>query len=151
MSKLPVARGIGAAMLASIIIYGVLIEIFTRGTLEGPPPIVAGDADLVRSVLYGVALVDGVLAVVLGRILRPKPGAADPESRLLAATIVSLALGESVGLLAAVLYFLTHDVTAAYPLLALSGALILVHFPRESRWRDALREAEVATSGPLAP
>lgn len=151
MSKFHVARGIAAAMLLSLVPYAVVIELVARGVIELPPALEGETAEVVRTVLYGVAIADAVLAVALGRLLRPKPGTADPEGRMLAATIVSLALCEAVALFGVALFFLTRQATTVYPLFALAVALMLAHFPRESRWRDALREAGTATSGPLAP
>ena len=134
-TKLVAAKIVGLAMLASLGVYAVVIETLVRQPLAGAAPFPAELHDTLRTVIYGIAIADGFLAAVLSRLLRPKPDSPDPASRHFSATVVALALSEAPGIFGLVLFFLTRNPAEAYPLLALSAVLLLLHFPRRPRWQ----------------
>lgn len=137
-AKLLAARIVAIAMIASLGVYAVVVEVLAAQALGGEPPLPAESHDTVRTILYGVAIADGFLATLLARLLRPGADAADPVSRLFAASVVALALAEAPGIFGLVLFILTRNASEAYPLIGLSAVLLLFHFPRRDRWLEAV-------------
>jgi len=147
-TRLFAAKIVAGATLASVAVYTMMVATLSRQPLGGEAPI-SGDAkDVLRTVIYGAAIADGVLATVLTRLLRPRPGTTDPTNRLFAASVVALALAEAVGIFGVMLFFLTRVPSEAYPLFVLSAALILFHFPNARRWQEASRRTSPEIHAP---
>jgi len=140
-SELAIARLIGFALAGSVAILVVLAEVL-QATGVVTASSVSGDAASFLQPIFIVVSVVQILAIrPLQRVIRSRPaGARDtPETRLLAATIVSLALCEGVAIYGFVLFVLTGRTNESYVFSILAAAFLAVHFPSEARWQQLLR------------
>ena len=88
-----------------------------------------------------IALVEASLIRFLrGALLAPRAGAGAPGPRLQTASIVTLALCESVGVFGVVLFVISGSAADFYLFLALSLGLFAIYFPRHDRWEEWARQ-----------
>ncbi|MDH7499446.1 MAG: hypothetical protein QHH30_03585 [candidate division NC10 bacterium] len=140
------AVGIGAAMIASLFIYAVLVEVLKRqqvpfGSLASFPEI-----KWLSTLLYVLALLQIVVIRIVQRLLWKKRATDDLPSliaRLNACTMVTYALCEAPAIYGLVLFLLGGLYRDFYLLLAYSLLLQLAYFPRYGRWEEWVR----STSG----
>jgi len=160
---------IGLAMLASVAVYAVIVELMKRqgGFTSQPPP--EETVSLLRYIFLGVAGMDLILILVLkrlmlGRKISESPPAAPPSKAaapfpgvyqmkgfnypapilaLLTSSLISYALCEAPAILGLVLFFIGRKPSDFYLFLALSLVLFAVFFPRFSQWEDFIKQREV--------
>jgi len=146
---------IAAVMMASAFAYLAVAGLLKQsGNFPGSP--VPGDQmRMLRIIIFAVAIGDGLFSFIIkGFLLK---GADIPQGveenlivpvlaqKLQTATIVVMAFCESVAIFGLVLFILTGSSTDFYILLALSLALMVVHFPRLNKWRDFIGERQTAS------
>lgn len=130
---------IGGAMLGSLLVYVVAVEVLRatlapfRGFAEAPALPILRWAFLALSV--------GLLA--LARVTRARllagAGAA-PAARLFTASVVSLALAEAIAVYGLVLFLVGGQVADFYGFLLLALVGIVINFPRRHQWEARARE-----------
>ena len=146
---------IAAAMIASVFAYLAVAEVLKQsGNFQGGP--VAGDQmRMLRIIIFVIAIGDALFSFIIkGFLLK---GADIPQGvdenlivpvlaqKLQYSTIVVMAFCESVAIFGLVLFMLTGSSTDFYILLALSLALMVVHFPRLDKWRDFIIEKQTSS------
>jgi len=135
-----VTRAIGAAMIASLLAYAVVVEMIRA---RFPP--FEGFArfpqwEVLRYVFVGLAVADAVLVRILrARLLAARPAGVAPGAALQVASIVTFALCEAVGVFGFVLFLVTGSAVDFYFFLVLSLLLFGVHFPRWDQWQEWAR------------
>ena len=160
---------IGLAMVASVVIYALIVELMKRqGGLSGHP-LPDETANLLRYIFLGVAGMDLFLIILLRRLMLgrkiadsppeapPAPAPAPfigvyrmrgfnypaPISALLTSSIVTYALCEAVAIFGLTLFFVAHKATDFYMFLALSLVMFAVFFPRYRQWEDFIKQREM--------
>jgi hypothetical protein len=151
-----VAVIIGLAMMASLLVYLVIVALIEGGTitLGEQAAIPAGTLELIKFVFLGIAaLVFALVRPITRRVLdtgsRPRPrgesprqedGRAAPDTGPLAnAAVITFALCEMPAILGLVQYFLGRNVSDFYLFLIISLFAFSVHFPRYSQWEEWYR------------
>lgn len=132
------AQIVTAAMLGSLVLYGLLIQFLSANQPAQEP---APNATLFRYLFYGLAVstlvaVRFLRSLVLATAMRDRP----PEQRLLTAQILTGALIESAGLFGFVLYFVAGLKLDAFVLIALAIAMMALYFPRQTAWENYIAE-----------
>ena len=122
-------RIIGFALLASLGVYTFIVH-YIKDT---PPPEEPPDMVLFRYIFIGLAVAIFFLIRFLRHILLAK---ASNVLSLQSATVVSLALCESVVLFGFVLYFLGREMNDFYIFLGLSLFYFIIYFPRAQQWQE---------------
>jgi hypothetical protein len=122
---------IGLAMIGSVFLYAVIVEVFKRyydpftGFADLPPHI----ADMIKYVLLVVALVFFLLI----RVMQNRLAAMSP--RLLPSiAIMSFALCEAVAVFGLMLFLLTGNSLDFYLFFAVSLFLFYMYFPKYDQW-----------------
>jgi F0F1-type ATP synthase membrane subunit c/vacuolar-type H+-ATPase subunit K len=144
---------IGAAMIASVFVYAVVVEIIKKQhePFHGFAPM----GDIVSTLRYALL---GVVAVVffvirfLNKLMlstkTPIRSAAmvspfSPEvQRLISASIVTFALCESVAIYGLVLFLIQGNSGDFYLFLVLSLFFFSIYFPRYGKWEEWVKERE---------
>lgn len=128
---------IGLAMIASVFLYAVIVEVFKRyyepftGFADLPPHL----ADMIKYVLLAVALVFFLLI----RVLQNRLAALSP--RLLPSiAIMSFALSEAVAVFGLMLFLLTGNSLDFYLFFAVSLFLFYIYFPRYNEWERRMAQ-----------
>ena len=134
-----VAAMIYGAMMGSVLLYAVAVEVVNIS--QAPFSGFAGAAlePMVRYALWGVALVQVMLILVVRRTLLAKaPGPAPGASvaKLITVAIVTAGLAEIPAILGLVLFMVSGLRADFYALLTLSLALLATWFPRLESWRE---------------
>jgi hypothetical protein len=137
-----VAAMIYGAMMGSVLLYAVAVEVVNLS--QAPFSGFAGTAldPMVRYALWGVALVQVMLILVVRRTLLAKstgPAAAAPTAsiaKLITVAIVTAALAEIPAVLGLVLFMVSGLRADFYALLTLSLLLLATWFPRLESWRE---------------
>ena len=127
------------AMMASLLIYAVAVEIF-RARFEGYFGLARfEDIRMLRYLFYMIgALEIIVIRIVRGLVLRKKI-ADDSRSliqKLMRTSLISVSLSEVPALLGLVLFFLTGQTRDFFILLTVSFLLIFMFFPRRRNWEE---------------
>lgn len=144
-----------AALVASVVVYFVIIHVIARGEVQPVEQALAIG-------LAGIAVALGLLAPFLRRLLMPRkeaarPGSATPSTispggfgRTFAAHIVGWALCEAVAVMGVVLAFLSRDPSTFYPFAAGAVLLFLFLAPRRAEI-EAVARAETAKAAAADP
>jgi len=146
---------ISAAMMASVLAYLLVAGILERSGNFPASPVPGDQMRMLRIVIFVIAIGDGLFSFIIkGFLLK---GADIPQGvsenlivpvlaqKLQTSTIVVMAFCESVAIFGLVLFILTGGSTDFYILLALSLALMAVHFPRLDKWREFISEKQTAS------
>lgn len=127
------------AMMISLLVYAVVVEIF-KVRFQGYFGLARfEDIRMLRYLFYMIgALEIIVIRIIRGLVLRKKAG---DDSRiliqkLLRTSIISVSLSEVPALMGMSLFFLTGQTKDFYILLAVSFFLIFMFFPRRPNWRE---------------
>lgn len=135
-----VTRAIGAAMIASLLIYAVVVEIIRarfapfEGFTRFP------QWEVLRYAFVGLAVADAVLIRSLkARLLAARSAGTAPGAALQTASVVTFALCEVVGLWGFVLFVVAGSLVDFYFFLVLSLLLFGLHFPRWDQWQEWAR------------
>ncbi len=122
-------RIIGFALLASLGVYTFIVHYLKNAPAPEAPP----DMVLFRYLFIGLSIGIFFLIRFLRHILLAR---ASNVLSLQSATVVSLALCESVVLFGFVLYFLGREINDFYIFLGLSLFYFIVYFPRAQQWQE---------------
>lgn len=146
-------RVLFAALVASVLIYAVVVQIIVRGEPVALEPALSMG-------LAGAAVALGLLAPLARRVLMParapeRPGPDGPPTtvspkgfgRAFAAHLVAWAMTEAVCVMGVVLAFFGRDPSALYPFAAGAVLLFLFLAPRRADL-EAVARAEQAPGGP---
>src|SRR5882672_11884583 len=134
-----VAAMIYGAMMGSVLLYAVAVEVVNLS--QAPFSGFAGTPldPMVRYALWGVALVQVMLILVVRRSLLAKstgPAAAAPTASIAKLITVTAALAEIPAVLGLVLFMVSGLRADFYALLTLSLMLLATWFPRLESWRE---------------
>ncbi|HET8578721.1 MAG TPA: hypothetical protein VFO18_16615 [Methylomirabilota bacterium] len=138
------AAVISAAMITSVVMYGVVVNLF-RITAPGPFEgfVRLPEVFTVRVALWGVtAIVLAGIPLVRRALLTRRPGE-DPRAgaaRLATAAVVTNALAEIPALLGFILVVLNGLYLDFYVLAGLSVLEMLMYFPRSDAWEEWLKQ-----------
>jgi len=133
---------VAITILSSLLIFLALGEVIRARFRPFVGFLAGGDAQTLRYIAYGAA----VVVVVLIRFLRQALLRRSPEDsrltllhRLSRASLVTLVLGEVPALLGLVLFLLRGLNRDFYALLFVSLILIFMYFPRLATWNEWLK------------
>lgn len=138
--KYKVALIIHVAMMASLLIYLLLVEFFADQLgISSIDPFQEDNS--LRYIFYGAAI---LLIILIRRIrdmmMRRKIDASqDMPSRLATASIITSSFCEIPAILGFVLFILTGINRDFYFLTAISLILFIMYFPRYSFWEDSAK------------
>jgi len=135
------------AMIASVFVYTGVVEYLAakNAPFHGFRHLPAAVYDKLRLILLGVALVDlALIPYIRNSALKGggRPGSATvaalpgPVQRLVAVSIISFALCESVAIYGLVLFLINGGHPEFYLFLAIALAAFAIHFPRYTRWQE---------------
>jgi hypothetical protein len=133
---------IGASVLASLLLYLVLVEVF-RSALGPIGGFAAGTAlQPFRLAAYGTAAVIILVILLLRRPLLARRGGENDAaalSRLQRSSILILVLGEIPAIAGLALFLAGGNAVDFYKLLLASLVLTFIDFPRRSAWAEWLK------------
>jgi F0F1-type ATP synthase membrane subunit c/vacuolar-type H+-ATPase subunit K len=144
---------IGLAMMASLVVYLVIVGLFENGTitLQGPAALAGSRLEHIKIVFLGISAVLFLLVRPITRRVLASDGkqrsvhdaphrsgsGAQPETvRLTVAAIITFALCEVPAVLGLVLYFLGRNASDFYLFLVISLFSFSMHFPKFSQWEE---------------
>jgi hypothetical protein len=131
-----------AAIIASLFILWVVVEIIKSGLNSFRGFSLMPHGQLMRYVFYSLAIIVVILVRVLGRVLvRPRPGESHQAliQKLSRAAICTSSLAEIPALLGFVLFLLLGVSRDFYVLLFVSLVLEFMYFPRIRTWEEIMR------------
>lgn len=144
---------IGLTMIASLIIYAVLVELIKKqnapfGGFSPMPDVIA----TLRYALLGVVAVEFFVIRLLNTLmlsgkapLRSSPATirfAPEVQRLVSASVVTYALCESVAIYGLVLFLIQGNSGDFYLFLVLSLFYFSIYFPKYGKWEEWIAEQE---------
>ena len=150
---------IWTAMLGALVVY-VLICLLGGDVIRGPA--ISFPLDLVRDILYGIAILTLILTHFLrnfmlgGRSGNSEPMSSQPPSpsdqsavvgKYLTAMIVSLALSESIGIYGLVLFLLGADLRTVFIFNAIAALAMFIYRPKREELERLFVDGAVAGAG----
>lgn len=132
-----------AAIIASLFLYAVIIQILKSQLNLGSGLVAAGSFAFLRYIFYGAAIAAVLLSrFLLRRLARPAERETPRQAiqKLSRATVMACVLGEVPALVGIILFFLSGSSRDFTILLVVSLFLQFMYFPRIKAWQDALRE-----------
>lgn len=132
-----IAVTINAAVIGTLIIYAVVIEILRRQLAPFEGFVEISNASVLRYILYGITVVDIFIIRLMRVSLMRKPPADDLKLvrvKLLRASIITAALCEIPAVLGLVFFLLAGSIRDYYQLAGVSFILVFLHFPRYGNW-----------------
>ena len=130
-------RIIAIAMVSSLVIYAMLVELIKRQSAPFRGFVQVPWWEMLRWIFLALALADAGLIRVLRRaLLAPQAAGLGPGRQLQTASIVTFALCESVGVFGLVLFLVSGSSADFYLFLAFALGLFAFHFPRRDRWEE---------------
>ncbi|MBI5182493.1 MAG: hypothetical protein HZA06_06245 [Nitrospirae bacterium] len=142
---------IGIAMIASVFVYAVIVELIKSGGIpfKGVTPF--PKFDILRYVLFGIAIftffiIRLIRSIVLSnRAATPQPAQGQPSfllvQKLVMASVITYALCESVAIYGLVLFFMALNSNDFYIFMIISLIYFAVYFPRYSQWEEWSKKA----------
>lgn len=148
-----VAVIIGLAVMASLVMYLVIVQLFASGTFgQADGPVLSGSQfEAIKLSLIGASAVIFFLIRFLNRrILYPGDGQAATRAagapsdfgRLTTAAVVTFALCETPGIFGLVLYFLGKNASDFHFFLLISLFFFAANFPKFSQWEEWYRRQQ---------
>ena len=140
------AQMIGGALVASVVVYAILVEVIRarRGGFAGFAPAVP--IDTLRMVFIVLAIADlALIRFIRSRILTaPAPtsqaGTAPPViQRLMSASVVSLSMCLAIAVYGLVLFLIGGRPVDFYGFAIVAVLGLAVFFPRQSQWEEWAR------------
>lgn len=129
---------VAMAIVAALPIYVVIAEILMRNATRTELPETLGTLRIVMFVVAGMVIFTTTL--LKGILLRSAPPDAPGRlARLRTATIVALGLSEMPAIFGLILVLLGSTRADFYMLLAISGYMMVRHFPRRGAWEEYVR------------
>jgi len=136
------ASMVGAALVASLVIYLGLVEVLRAFLKPFKGFAVVSSTQPLRLAAFGAAAVVILLILILRRRLPardPKEDTAAALGRLQRASLVVLVLGEIPAILGLGLFLALGNAVDFYILLFASLALTFIDFPRRTAWEEWLK------------
>ena len=154
-----VAVIIGLAMMASLLVYAVIVGLFENGSIEfpGTPALSGKELELMKFALLGVSiiiffLIGFVNTSILnaegeqGKMLDSRPrsatGVATEFGRLATAAIITYAFCEAPAIFGLVLFFIGRNSSDFYLFMLISLFYFAVYFPKFSQWEEWYRKQQ---------
>jgi hypothetical protein len=152
-----VAVMIGLVIMASLLVYAVIVGLFEKGTIAFPEtPILSGKVlELVKFALLGVSIIifflirfvnariltaEGAQGKELGPRSRQLSGAPPEFQRLTTAAIITYVLCETPAIFGLILFFLGRNASDFHLFLLISLFFFAVNFPKFSQWEEWYRD-----------
>lgn len=134
--KRQIAVLVHAALMGSLLIYLLVVEVVFRGMVVTPAGGPGGAFSSLRYIFYGIAV---LMVLIIRRVpawLKPGADASEPikSMRLLQASVLTSALCEIPAILGLMIVLLTGSHRDFHYLLFFSLVLFVFHFPRRSSW-----------------
>lgn len=131
-----VANFVGLAMIGSVFICAVVVEVMQRSLapFAGFAGLTPAQAQLLKYVFVGLGLGHFFLLKFIPKILAPRS-----VQGLFQAAIVTLALCEAVAIFGLVLFFLTGKAYDFYLFFALSLFYFYLFYPKYTHWEQVRR------------
>jgi F0F1-type ATP synthase membrane subunit c/vacuolar-type H+-ATPase subunit K len=140
------ARIIGMAMVFSVLVYALIVEIMRINPAFSREPLLPKGADSIKYIFLGLALIQFFLIkMIRGRFLsRESVQAINPQTgsvstrvaRLLVTSIITYALCESIAVYGLVLFFVTKRPFDFYLFMGISLLYFAAYFPRYTQWEE---------------
>ncbi len=134
-----IAVMVNAAVIGTLILYAVLIEIL-RGQMPSSQDLSqASNVNLLRYALYGVAALNIFIVRIVRRRLLRKPSSEEEGTlslMLLRTSIITAAFCEIPAVLGFCLFLFMGSVRDYYQLAGVSFIMVFLHFPRYGSWQD---------------
>lgn len=133
------AATVSAAVVASLVLYLVLVEVLRAVYKPFRGFASLGDVQTVRYAVFGAAIVVVILIRLLRpRLLRPVPGADERTAlvRLQRAAVLTMVLAEVPAILGLGHFLITGLNVDFYVLLVASLVLVFMYFPRKAAWEE---------------
>lgn len=124
------------AMLVSIGLYALMVEAFERGWIGDRVVTSVPHADRIHILLLAFAVMSFFLAGALKTmVLRSRPASVEQAAgKLQQATIMAMAVSESIVLMGLVEYFLIRRYGSFYLFVALGCLSFILHAPKADYW-----------------
>ena len=124
-----------AAIVASLAMYAVVVEVLMRSGAAAAPPAFFGPLRIALFVVSGIAIFTST--IVKGFMLRNAPtDTAGRVARLRTASLVSIAFAEVPAVSGLVLVLFGRVRADFYMLLVISLYMMVRHFPRRGGWEE---------------
>jgi F0F1-type ATP synthase membrane subunit c/vacuolar-type H+-ATPase subunit K len=144
------ARIIGMAMVFSVLVYALIVEIMRINPAFSREPLLPKGADSIKYIFLGLALIQFFLIkMIRRRFLLREPGQATrlqtglqtgsvsiKVARLLVTSIITYALCESIAVYGLVLFFVTKRPFDFYLFMGISLLYFAAYFPRYTQWEE---------------
>lgn len=153
-----VAVIIGLAMMASLLIYLIIVGLFEKGYVEVKAVALQGGVlEIIKFVLLGTSVVSYYLmGVITGKILAVGPGregTSGARSRsttgiatefgpLVNAAVVTFAVCELPAIFGLILFFISRNASDFHLFLLISLFFFATKFPRFSQWEEWYRQRQ---------
>jgi hypothetical protein len=138
-SHLRIAASVGTAVVASLVLYLVLVEVLRAVYRPFRGFVATNDIQPIRYAVFGAA----VVVIILIRVLRPRLLRMEPQAdskavliRLQRTAILTMVLGEIPSILGLGLFLVTGSNVDFYVLLFASLLLVFMYFPRRTAWEE---------------
>lgn len=138
---------IGVAMVASLIIYALVVEFLKSSSGSAGESESVADLTILRWIFYALAVINFFAIGLVKRLLLSDRTPAGAQSKnlipalqkLQSSAIVSLAFCEAVAIFGLVLFFLGRNSWDFYGLWLISFVLFGLYFPRFGEWENWLK------------
>jgi hypothetical protein len=153
-----VAVIIGLAMMASLLVYLIIVGLFEKGYVEIKTVVLPGGVlEIIKFVLLGASVVSYFLiGVITGKILavgqgregtsgaRPQPttGIASEFGPLVNAAVVTFAVCELPAIFGLILFFTGRNASDFHLFLLISLFFFATKFPKFSSWEEWYRQRQ---------
>ncbi|MDH4162573.1 MAG: hypothetical protein OEW15_07765 [Nitrospirota bacterium] len=132
---------IGLAIMASLVVYAVIVGLFENGTIPlGGTAMAGGMLDMIKFVFLGIsAALFPLMRFLSSRIINAdasQTGSPAEFGPLTTAAIVTFALCEVPAIFGLVLYVLGRNTTDFYLFLLISSFFFGTNFPKFSQWEE---------------
>src|SRR4030042_4368632 len=141
---------IGIAMIFGVFVYALIVEIMRMNPGFSGEPLLAKEADSIKYVLMGLALIEFFLIRLIrnrflsresGQTMKLQTGSVSTKvAKLLITSIVTHALCESLAIYGLVLFFVTKRPFDFYLFMGISLIYFAAYFPRYAQWEEWVRE-----------
>ncbi len=142
-SKYRTAVVLGVAMVLSVVVYAVVVEVLVSRVEAFSAPLPIEGMDTIRYGFIAIAIIE---ALVIGQVRkamlggfgsgRVLVGSSECIERIFKAQVVSLALCDTIALYGMVLFLISASVWDFYLFALISMAAFAAYFPRRSRWKQ---------------
>ena len=140
------ARIIGMAMVFSVLVYALVVEIVRMNPAFSREPLLTQGADSIKYVLLGLALIQFFLIrMIRGRFLSRESAQTTNHQTgsvstrltgLLIMSIITYALCESIAIYGLVLFFVTKRPFDFYLFMGISLLYFAAYIPRYTQWEE---------------